>query len=484
MSPDDLTVSGGVRGAGGPALSMTALSMTVVDAVTTGRPPASVVTLRVRNGGRVAARVRLFAVDDWSSAGAVAAEPEHLHLSPGREREVLVSTGRPWMRPFSRDRLGAVTVYADLDGEVFAGPRYEVAPILSRFTVVAAAVVLLAGLGAAVARPADRTGVHYRLAVPTAPADETGPPPAEPTGRPADVVYDVPGAGPHSPVLVDREGTATPLPAGAPVTAAVKVPSGWVVKRGNVLYLRGSDVVDLGPGDFWVDGTGTQVLVDGRPQGSAGGVTVRSLPDAAQASVADLPAHVRIVNWDAVTVLVSVRDDGGHWRYDRWMAGRPYLQTPSTFEGTYLGAANGEVVIHQRDGTLDCILRVPDLFRPIGPALRCGFGVVVDDVALRGRWSAVSPGGRYAAVPGPNGSAYVAPLPAMLSGRAGFQPVTGLPGPIADIVWRDGTTAAVLARGDAANVWTCVGAGQACRPRPLDGPAGLVPVQLASRTPT
>ncbi|GIJ66669.1 hypothetical protein [Virgisporangium ochraceum] len=483
MSPDDLTVSGGVRAVGGPTLSMTAVSMTVVDAVTTGRPPASVVTLRVRNDGPVAARMRLFAVDDWSSAGPVPTEPEHLHLSPGREREILLSTGRPWTRPFSRHRVGAVTVYADLDGEVLAGPRYGVRPVLGRFTVLAAAAVLLAGLGAAILRPADGTGVHYRLAVPTAPAEETGPPPAEPTGRPTDVVYDAPRAATRTPVLVDREGAATPLPPGGPVSAAVKVPSGWVVKRGNVLYLRGGDVFDLGPGEFWVDGTGTQVLVDSRPPGTAGGVAVRSLPDATRASAADLPAHVRIVNWDAVTALVSVRDDGGHWRYDRWMPGRPYLQTPSPFEGTYLGAANGEVVIHQRDGTLDCILRVPDLFRPVGPALRCGFGVVVDDVALRGRWAAVSPGGRYTAVPGPFGAVYVAPLPAMLSGRAGFEPVTGLPGPVVDLIWRDGVTAAMLAGNDFRHVWTCAGAGLVCRPTPLDVPAGLTPVQLAPRIP-
>jgi hypothetical protein len=471
MSPEDLAVSDASAGEG------RAVTMTVVDVVTTGRPPAVVATVRIHNGGPVTARMRLFAVDDWSSAGPVPTEPSHLDLPAGRRGDVLVRTGRPWVRPFSRQRAGAVTVHADIGGEIVAGARYGARPVLSRVAVGAAAVVLLAVFGVVAVRPAT-DGVRYPLVVPEVTAEPADPPPpADPNALPADLVYD---AAAGASVLVDRNRTVTVLPPGGRVTAAVKVPSGWVVARetGGVLHVRGNDVVDLAPGagnpPFWVDGTGTRVLIDGRP----GKLTVVSLPDGSRESVTDLPAHVRIVSWDALTVLVSV---GG--RYDRWLPGHPYLETPSQFAGSYLGAANGEVVLYLRDGTLDCILRVPDLFLPIGPALRCGFGVPVDGEALRGRWSAVSPGGRYAVMPGPNGSAFVAPLPAMLSGRAGFEPVTGLPGPITDLMWRDSATAAVLARGDDANIWTCTGAGRPCRPTALDAPAGLTTAHLVPRIP-
>lgn len=464
MSPDDLTVSGTAAG-GHPALSMS-----VIGSVTAGRPPGSVATVRIHNRGSVTARMRVFAVDDWSSDGPAPTEPSLIDLRPGCRRDVLVHTGRPWVRPFSRERSGAVTVYADLDGEIVAGARYEVPAVLSRVAVGAAAVLLLVGLGAAIVRP-DTGRVHYPLVVASATPEpsEPPPPPVDPNSLPADVVYDT--------VLVDRTRTTTALPPGGRITAAVKVPSGWVVARegGGVLHVRGRDVLALAAGSsFWVDRTGSRVLIDDRP----GNLTVVSLIDGSKQPVTDLPDEVTIVSWDALTVLVRVEG-----RYDRWLPGYPYLATPSHFVGTYLGAADGEVVIYRREGTLDCILRVPDLFRPVGPALRCGFGVSVDGDALRRRWSAVSPGGRYAAVLDRNGSAFVAPLPAMLSGRAGFQPVTGLPGPITDLTWRDSTTAAVLVGGDDANVYTCTGVGRPCSPVPLDAPAGSAPVLLAPRIP-
>ncbi len=474
MSPDDLTVSGTT------ADDDRTLSMTVVGAVTTGRPPDSVVTVRIHNGGPTTARFRVFAVDDWSSNGPVPAEPSLVDLRPGRQRDVLVHTGRPWVRPFGRERSGAVTVYADLDGEIVVGTRYEVPAVLSQVVVGAAAVLLLAGLGVAIARP-DTDGGRYPLAVPAVTAEPSfpPPPPVDPNALPADIVYDTAyDTAAATPVLVDRDRNVTTLPAGGRVTSAVKVPAGWVVAResGGVVHVRGSEVVDLAPGtSFWVDSTGSRVLIDNRP----GTLTVVSLIDGSRMSVIDeLPDYVRIVNWDTLTVLVNVNG-----RYDRWLPGFAYLETPSLFAGNYLGAANGEVIIYQRDGTLDCILRVPDLFRPIGPALRCGFGVSVDGEALRGRWSAVSPGGRYAAVPDVNGSAFMAPLPAMLRGRAGFEPITGLPGPITDLTWRDSVTAVVLVRGDDANVWTCSGAGEPCRPMPLKAPNGSKPALLAPRIP-
>ena len=126
---------------------------------------------------------------------------------------------------------------------------------------------------------------------------------------------------------------------------------------------------------------------------------------------------------------------------------------------------------------------MPDLLTWTRQALRCGLGVPVDSEVMLGRWSAVSPGGRFIAVPGPNGSAYFAPLPAMLSGRAGFEPAVGLPEPIVDIRWRDGFTAAVLVRGDDTHMWACAASGGACRATSIDGPSGLFPVQLAARAP-
>jgi hypothetical protein len=507
MSADDLVVFGASGVPGHRAMiTPAAVSMIFVGVVTTNRPAISVATVRVVNGGAVVARPRVFAVDDWSSSGPVPAEPPRVELAPGRHRDVLVRMRRPWLRPLSRRRTGAVSIYADIDGTVVAGPQYEVPPTLRWAAVVAAVVVLLAGLGTAVLRPIGRPGDSPPGAASTVPVVRSSPPHAadpgdapDGSGLPADVVFDGRAdddANTHTPVLVDRDRGATPLPPGGQVTAAVKVPSGWVVKRRvngdpagarfHVSYLRGREVKDLAPGAanplFRVDGTGTRVLIDGR-DGRAGTVTVISLPAGTPEAAIALPAHVRVVDWLGTTVLVDVDDGAGSWRYDRWLIGRPYDQTPSTFEGSYLGVAGDALVIHQRDGTLDCIVRVPDLFRPAGQAFRCGFGVPIDGDVLRRRWSAVSPGGRHAAVPGPNGSAYFAPLAAMLNGRAGFAPATGLPGPIVDITWRDPDTAAVLVHGDDAHIWTCAAGGGACRATSLDRPSSLFPVQLVARVP-
>jgi hypothetical protein len=210
----------------------------------------------------------------------------------------------------------------------------------------------------------------------------------------------------------------------------------------------------------------------------AGTVSVVSLPAAVVEATTTLPANVRVLGWLGPGVLV----DAGDGRLDRWTPGQPYVETPGFFAGTFLGAAGDALVMHRRDGTLDCIVYVPDLHRP-GQEYRCGFDLPVDGAALAGGRSAVAPGGGYAAMPGLDRSAYFAPLPAMLDGRAGFAPATGLPGPVRDFTWRDGGTAAVLVEGDDTHVWTCAAAGGACRPTPIQGRAGLVPTQLAARLP-
>jgi hypothetical protein len=115
--------------------------------------------------------------------------------------------------------------------------------------------------------------------------------------------------------------------------------------------------------------------------------------------------------------------------------------------------------------------------------LRCGFGVPLDSGVLHDRWSAVSPGGRFLAVPGPNRSAYFAPLPAMLQGLVGFAPATGLPGPVRDITWRDSGTAALLVGGDDARIWTCAADRADCRATPIVRPGDLSPVRLVPRVP-
>jgi hypothetical protein len=157
---------------------------------------------------------------------------------------------------------------------------------------------------------------------------------------------------------------------------------------------------------------------------------------------------------------------------------------PNPFAGSFLGAAaGGAVAIHQRDGELDCIVQVSDLAQPAKHSLRCGFGVPVDSEVLHDRWSAVSPGGRFVAVPGPNRSAHFAPMPAMLKGLVGFEPAAGLPGPVLDVAWRDGTTAALLVRGDDTRIWACAADRVTCRATPIGGPAGLSPVRLVARVP-
>jgi hypothetical protein len=473
------------------------VSMSLLGVHTTTRPPVSVATVRVANTGDVTLRLALVAVDDWSSAESVPVEPPEVDLRPGQHRDVLVRTRRPLMRPLSRQRAGAVSVYADVDGGLVAGPVYEVPPSISRLAVAVGVAVLLVGVGAFALRPDPPA---RQAAFPSATPAEPSPPPIDDGTLPADVVFDAPvpdDANTHMPVLVGRDRATVPLAAGGRVTAAVKVPSGWVVKRQvvgdpagirfRVSHVRAGEVRDLAPGvanpSFWVDRTGTRVLIDGR-DGAPGAVSVVALPGVATEVTTELPAHVRVVGWLGDAVLVSVRDADGVWRYDRWRTDEHYAESPSLITGSFLGAtASGVLTVHQRDGILDCIVQVADLMSWTQQAKRCGLGVPVDSELMLGRWSAVSPAGRFIAAPGPNGSAYFAPLPAMLGGRAGFAPTVGLPGPIADITWRDGFTAAMLVRGDDLRVWACAASGGACRAIPVNGPPGLVPVRLAARAP-
>jgi hypothetical protein len=489
-------------------LARPAVSMTLLDVVTTSRPPVSEATVRVANSGNVTVRPRLSAVDDWSAAGSVPAEPPEVELRRGRHRDVRVATRRPLVRPFSRHRRGSVTVYADLDGTPVPGPGYDVPPVVSRIAVVIGVVaVLVAGLGAVLLRPTERpAGPSPAATAPDATAGverSTDPPPAgeapaDPNAAPADIVFDTPDdASPHTPVLVARDRSTVSLPPGGRITTAVKVPSGWVVKRQmaagessrirfRVQYVRGGEVLDLAPGvpdpSFWVDEIGTRIAIDGR-DGQTGAVTVLSLPGLVAEATTALPEHVRVVAWLGAAVLVSTRDTAGSWHFGQWSVADPYVDVPSRFTGSFLGTGGGALAIHQRDGELDCVVQIADIFEPAKQALRCGLGVPVDSDVLQDRWSPVSPGGRYLAVPGPNRSAYFAPLPPMLKGLAGFVPAAGLPGPVADITWRDGTTAAVLVRGDDTRIWTCAADRGACRPAPLVRPDGLSSVQLVARVP-
>lgn len=478
-----------------------AVSMALLGVVTTNRPPVSEATVRIANSGDVTVRPRLSAVDDWSPAGSVPVEPSELELRQGRHSDVRVRTRRPLVRPVSRQRRGVVTVFADVDGRLVPGIEYAVPPMVGWRAVAVFAAVLVVGIGAFVLRaagPADRGApdaatapVERSSATPVEPA-----PPADEGALPADVVLDAPAAadaGTHSPVLVGRDRSRVFLPPGGPVTHAVKVPSGWVVKRQvggarfQVLYLRGAEVLDLAPGvpdpSFRVDETGTRVALDGR-DGAAGAVTMVSLPGGDAETTAVLPAHVRVIAWLGRELLVGVRDTVGAWHYGRWSTAAAYEDMPSPFAGSFLGAwGGGAVAIHQREGALDCIVQVTDLELPAKHSLRCGFGVPVDRDVLDDRWSAVSPGGRFVAVPGPNRSAYFAPMPAMLKGLVGFEPAAGLPGPVLDVAWRDGATAALLVGGDDTQLWACAAEQVACRATPVDGPAGLSPVLLAARVP-
>jgi hypothetical protein len=494
-------------------VSDNAVSMTLLGVVTTNRPPVSEATIRVANDGEATVRPRLSAVDDWSPAGPIAAQPPELELQQGRHRDVRVRIRRPLVAPIGRQRRGSVTVYADLDGRSIRGPVYDVPPVVGRVAALIAVVVLVAGLAAVFLRPAGgperpepaapgaaTATVERPGATPTRPnATPTQPAaPADPDALPADIVFDAPvadDANTHTPVLVSRDRRMVFLPPGGTVTAGAKVPSGWIIKRqaadgatvrARVLYVRDGEVLDLAPGvsdpSFWVDASGARVTIDGR-SGTDGVVTVLSLPDGAPESSTVLPAHVRLIAWVGPAMLIAVREASGSWDFGRWPIGDPYEELPSAISGRFLGAVGGAVTIHQRDGELDCIVQVTELVRPAKQALRCGFGVPVDAGALTDRWSAVSPGGRFVAVPDPFGSAYFAPLPAMLKGLVGFAPAAGLPGPIRDIAWRDGATAAVLVRGDDARIWECDAERATCLARPAERPDGLSPVLLVARVP-
>ena len=492
------------------------VSMTLLGVVTTNRPPVSEVTVRVTNDGDVTVRPRLSAVDDWSPAGPVPAQPPELELRRGRHRDVRVRIRRPLVAPIGRQRRGSVTVYTDVDGRSIPGPVYDVPPLVGRVAVLVAVAVLAVGLAAVFLRAAGRTERPQRAApgsatavveppgaTPAGPGATSTLPaaPADPDALPADVVFDAPVAGDadtHTPVLVSRDGSMVFLPPGGRVTAGVKVPSGWIVKRqaadsgttirARVFHVRDGEVLDLAPGvrdpSFWVDASGARVAIDGR-SGTDGVVTVLSLRDAVPETSTVLPAHVRLIAWVGAAMLTGVRDASGSWEFGRWPIGDPYEELPSAISGSFLGTVGGAVTIHQRDGELDCIVQVTELVRPAKQALRCGFGVPVDTGVLTGRWSAVSPGGRFLAVPGPSGSAYFAPLPAMLKGLVGFAPAVGLPGPVHDIAWRDGATAAVLVGGGGADtqIWVCDADSATCRATPVVRPDDLSPALLVARVP-
>jgi hypothetical protein len=497
-----------VRPGDGSVDATATVSMTLLAVVTTNRPPVTEATVRIANRGDVTVRPRLSAVDDWSPAGPVPAEPPEVELRRGRHRDVRVRVRRPLVPVIGRHRSGTVTVYADLDGAPIPGPVYPVPPLVSRvaaLVAMTAVAVLIAGLGAVVLRPAggpERPAPDAATAVvePSSPLPAAPGPPADPNALPADVLFDDPtneDANAHEPVLVGRDRSMVFLPPGGPVTAAVKVPSGWIVKRqtaggtsgirSRVLYLRDGEALDLAPGladpSFFVDETGTRVAIDGR-DGTDGVITVLSLPGAAADTTTPLPAHVRVIAWFGEVFVVGVRDATGSWQYGRWSIADPYEELPGAISGSFLGAAGGgAVTVHQRDGELDCIVQVSELVRPAKQALRCGFGVPVDTDVLSQRWSAVSPGGRFLVVPGPNRSAHFAPLPAMLRGLVGFAPAVRVPGPVLDVAWRDGTTAALLVRGDDAQIWTCTADRIDCRATPVDRPNDLAPVQLVPRVP-
>lgn len=349
------------------------------------------------------------------------------------------------------------------DAVTFGG----VSPVVGRAGLVAGLVALLVGFVVVAVRRPDPTGFLR-----AGPAPAVAPPVAPDSALPADVVFAGPAGTPV--VLVDRAGAPTPLPAGVAVAAAVKVPSGWVVAAGGrVLHVRGNAVTDLGAGTFFVDATGTRAVVSVGPA-----VSVFALPGDVAEATTTLPAGVRVLGWLGPAVLVGA--DDGH--LDRWTPGRPYAETPGFFTGNVLGTSSDALVVHRREGTLDCIVYVPDLHRP-DQEYRCGFDVPVDGAALEAGWPGVAPGGAYAAMPGPDRSAHFASLPAMLDGRATFAPATGLPGAVRSFTWRDGVTAAVLVDGDDTHVWTCAAAAGGCRATPVTGPAGLRPARLAARLP-
>ena len=281
---------------------------------------------------------------------------------------------------------------------------------------------------------------------------------------PVDALFDAPGDA-RRPVLVSRDGTASRLPAGGPVEIAVKVPTGWILRRATaggkeVQYVHGVTVTPLARGDkvrFAVDGPGERIVVDNRPSTDVqGALVVRDLTGAAVRQT-EVRAGVAVAAWVGKGVLLNDADGA----LDYWWPDKPsYHPTPGRGHGSYLGRIDdARIAVYEPK----CLVAL-GVDWPFAEVQRqCGTTPAPAAGSFVGGWTSLSPTGTVA-MRGSDGALYLGAATDFLARRA-IAPVPNAPAAVDDVEWADGSTAALLAGG---RLWTCR---DTCTPSPL--PPGL-----------
>ena len=300
---------------------------------------------------------------------------------------------------------------------------------------------------------------------------------------PADAVYDAPAGvtGDRRPVLVSREGGATRLDPGGPVEVAVKVPTGWVLRRATgagdkaVLHVGGAGVTTIARGEharFWVEADGERLVVDDRPDDGAGRLVAYDT-DGLERDSADVPAGTVVVDWVAGGILLRYPPYDGldYW----WPEEQPYDRTPGDGRGRYLGRIGADAIaVIDPSG---CVARLARKWPLTVQKRRCGPVPGVRGGRLAPRWSGLSPGGALA-VPGKDGLR-LGHVEEVL--RGGPVRPTDLPYEVEDLEWIAGGALAVLTGHTPGVMWSCRVAELACVSAAAPAYEGLALRHLAAR---
>jgi hypothetical protein len=462
--------------------------------VTAGRRSAVTMGVAVREHGRTATfavRIRNVGNTRLDSVCVLrermptpgrqhAVDGQPLALDRGAEHDVTFTLPRAgtWPKP--------VPVYRPY---VHLEDRWQEGPLMTasragasarRLAQIAAAVLTVAVIAVAYngdlwSAEADpkRTGAGASSSTPA----DIGP-------LPADAIFDAPAdrTGDRRPILVSREGRPIDLEPGGPVEIAVKVPSGWVLRRETgtgvktVLHVSETGVVtpiaEGGRVRFWVGDDGEGIVVDDRP-GTGAGRLVAHGHDGKELDSTEVPAGTVVVDWVADGVLLRYPRTGA---LDYWWPGeKPYSRTPGEGRGRYLGRVGADAIaVVDGSGCLTQLTRKQPLAVQVR---RCGPLPGVDGGSDPARWSALSPDGAFA-VPGKS-RLYLGHVGEVL--RGGRMRATDLRYEVSDLEWIDGGALAVLTEQTPGLIWSCRVAESSCVSVPAPAYEGLVLTHLVAR---
>ncbi|MEU1684150.1 hypothetical protein [Micromonospora sp. NPDC005707] len=465
------------------------LSLSVTRTTKRLTPAVLEAAVEVTNVGNIALRrVQVGARDAASSPGGrrLGISQQVLDLAIGQTEMAVVTVSRP----FLGWRASRVALLAHGDGVEIDGPLLRTPPLMRAPAVVAGCLALLVGVAAALlpglgAAKEDAGGTP----VVTMPSGGLV------LAPPVDLVLDRPVGDDteRRPVLVDRNGDRTILPAGGAVEVAVKVPSGWLIKRrdmsgGRVLLLaRDGDEQEpmrLADGPrllFWVDGAGERVVIDQR-QGQDEHVELLSLKTNDRQRWI-LPARTSIVDWMGRALLVRVAVASGSSHLDYWYPDRRYEPEPGRTGDSVLGVVDENLVVtRSNEGGQQCFAHVTlkTGFAPVRQP-RCDLPVKLDSKRLASAWSGLSPDGSTVALPGVDGKLYLGTRDDLLDDGL---PVAadGVAGEFVDLEWRTQSSISALVN-DRAEILTCDVPTAKCASSPAPAADGLSVTDLVARLP-